>query len=941
MKKRVFSLLLVLAMAFSLLPMSAFAAESWATGAPKVSVSSDKEAMSVTIEVGAYDAGADKADLIRAYGLAVEYDTALVEPDESKGGLETEDETIGGMASDVKISDNFNYTFNKQADGKTMVYVTDARDKGFGTDGFSFTFFFKAKEGATGTAAFTLNEDLFVINTGDKAVPYSSVGSNSASIDLGGSTPETFTVSFNANGGTGTMAAVPDVSGEYALPACTFTAPAGKVFEKWDLGAVGDKITVTKDTTVTAQWKDAPVVEKYTVSFDANGGTGTMAPVADVSGEFTLPACTFTAPADKVFDKWDLGAVGDKISVTKDTTVTAQWKDAPAVEKYTVSFDANGGTGTMADVPDVSGEFTLPACTFTAPAGKVFDKWDLGAVGDKISVTADITVKAVWKDAPVETDFNIIVAETANGTVTVDKTTAKAKDTVTITVKADTDNGYALGVVTVKDSNNRALAVTTVKVNEEYTFVVPATNAGDITVSANFAKPINITASLTSNGDVTVQKTAVEKQTVIINTDPNTGYRVSSVKVTDTASKATIKNTVLKSNSQYSFVVPEGSGDIKVDVVFARSSSTGGGGGGSTTTNTISVTKNNPTNGTVAVSSSNPVVGNTVTITVTPNTGYKLDKLTATNTYTNKEITLKDSGKDDGKYTFTAPSNNVRVEASFVKIADVTVTVEPATNGTVKANADKVPAGGTITVTATPNEGYVVDTVTAVDSAGKDLKVEVKEGQYLFTAPDKADTVKVTATFKADPNYKPGEPVKPVDNGPFVDVASGDWFNDAVMWANEKGITTGTTATTFSPNEICTRAQAVTFLWRLLGQPAASITSTEFTDIDAGAYYYPAVLWAVENNITVGTSGTTFSPSDTVTRGQLATFLYRLAGAPDIAVENPFGDVASNAYYYFAVLWAFDKGIVTGYPDGTFKPANDITRAEIVTMMYRGYSAIH
>ena len=220
----------------------------------------------------------------------------------------------------------------------------------------------------------------------------------------------TYTVSFDANGGTGTMADVTGVSGEYTLPANGFTAPAGKQFKAWSVGgsekAVGDKITVTANTTVTAVWENTPVVT-YTVSFDANGGTGTMADVTGVSGEYTLPANGFTAPAGKQFKAWSVGGVekaaGDTITVNANTTVTAIWENIPVVT-YTVSFAANGGTGTMADVTGVSGEYTLPANGFTAPSGKQFKAWSVDgkekAVGDTITVTADTTVKAVWENIP-------------------------------------------------------------------------------------------------------------------------------------------------------------------------------------------------------------------------------------------------------------------------------------------------------------------------------------------------------------------------------------------------------------------------------------------------------------------------------------------------------------------------------------------------------------
>ena len=219
-----------------------------------------------------------------------------------------------------------------------------------------------------------------------------------------------YTVSFDANGGSGTMAAVSIYTGDqYTLPECGFTAPEGKEFEKWDLGAPGEKITITGDTVVKAQWKNLPI---FTVSFDANGGSGTMAAASICKGEqYTLPDCGFTAPEGKEFEKWDQGAPGEKITITGDTVVKAQWKDK-VPETWNITFDANGGTGEMpARTVKKGDKFTLPLCSFTAPAGKVFDQWDKGVPGAEIDITADTVITAVWKDNPDPTKTSIADAQ--------------------------------------------------------------------------------------------------------------------------------------------------------------------------------------------------------------------------------------------------------------------------------------------------------------------------------------------------------------------------------------------------------------------------------------------------------------------------------------------------------------------------------------------------
>lgn len=184
----------------------------------------------------------------------------------------------------------------------------------------------------------------------------------------------------------------------------------------------------------------------------------------------------------------------------------------------------------------------------------------------------------------------------------------------------------------------------------------------------------------------------------------------------------------------------------------------------------------------------------------------------------------------------------------------------------------------------------------------------------------------------------PGGTTTPGDTtkNPFTDVAQGVYYYDAVQWAVGKKITSGTSATTFTPDGICTRAQTVTFLWRSQGSPKAAGAENPFTDVSKDAYYYDAVLWAVAQGITNGTSATTFSPDATVTRGQTAAFLWRVAKQPQVdQTANPFADVTQDAYYYNAVLWAVAKEITNGTSSTTFSPDQGCTRAQIVTFLWR------
>ena len=251
------------------------------------------------------------------------------------------------------------------------------------------------------------------------------------------------------------------------------------------------------------------------------------------------------------------------------------------------------------------------------------------------------------------------------------------------------------------------------------------------------------------------------------------------------------------------------------------------------------------------------------------------------------------------------------------------ITVMSGKNGGVTASHKSAAKGALVTLTVTPDKGYALETLNVLDQNGKALPLTQQNGKYGFTMPASAVTVK--ATFMDDNtmlNF-------------FVDVSASDYYYDAVLWAVGKGITGGTSATTFDPSGNCTRAQAVTFLWRAAGSPAAKSAVMPFTDVKAGSYYYDAVLWAVENGITEGTSDTTFSPDATCSRAQIVTFLWRANGSPVASGNSDFTDVAADAYYAAAVTWAEKNGVTGGIGGGLFGSGNNCTRAQIVTFIWR------
>ena len=244
-------------------------------------------------------------------------------------------------------------------------------------------------------------------------------------------------------------------------------------------------------------------------------------------------------------------------------------------------------------------------------------------------------------------------------------------------------------------------------------------------------------------------------------------------------------------------------------------------------------------------------------------------------------------------------------------------------NGTVTVSPRSAEKGDTVTITAKPDSGYQLDDLTVTDKNGKELKLTDKgNGKYTFTMP--ASKVEINATF-----------VKEVETSPFSDVSTSAYYYEAVKWAQEKGITGGIGNGLFGPNQPCTRAQIVTFLWRAAGSPEPKAMSS-FADVSTDAYYAKAVAWAVENGITTGTGDGKFSPDATCTRAQSVTFLFRAIGKL-VDSKAEFSDVLTDSYYANAVAWAVENGVTNGIGDGLFGPDNSCTRAQIVTFLFRAY----
>ena len=278
----------------------------------------------------------------------------------------------------------------------------------------------------------------------------------------------------------------------------------------------------------------------------------------------------------------------------------------------------------------------------------------------------------------------------------------------------------------------------------------------------------------------------------------------------------------------------------------------------------------------------------------------------------NLTVTIPKGSTGDRSYTAHWRYNGGYRYYTIKATAGAGGSISPYGNVSVREGSDR-------TFTITPDKGYAVSNVK-ID--GKSIGAV---RSYTFENVRHAHTIEVSF-MKAGGNPQ---------TGVFVDVATGSYYEAAVDWAVENGITTGVSANRFDPNGVCTRAQAVTFLWRAAGSPAPRSRTMPFTDVPAGSYYYDAVLWAVENGITKGTSDTRFSPDNTCTRAQIVAFLWRSEKSPAAGSRNPFADVKSTAYYADAVLWAVREDITKGTTSTTFSPDADCTRAQIVTFLWR------
>ena len=507
---------------------------------------------------------------------------------------------------------------------------------------------------------------------------------------------------------------------------------------------------------------------------------------------------------------------------------------------------------------------------------------------DKILKLTEI--KALWENSVITpTTYTVTVGNDGNGTGTATPSTAAAGTEIRLSATPKT--GYHFkewevisGGVTIKDDK----------------FLMPNDNVEVKAIFEEDAPPVptefTITVKTDGNGTASASLAKAAAGTEItLTATPKEGYHFKEWEVM--SGGVTIKDN--------KFIMP--SANVEVKAIFEKDAPPA-------STEFIVTFDGN---------------GGTPSVSSMTTTNQKLSSLPSAS---------RSKHSFDGWYTEESGGTKITTDTEFP--ADTTVYAHWTYTGgggssgysyyTIKATAG---AGGSIspsgnvsvregrdqTFTITPDKGYAVANVK-ID--GKSIGA-VKS--YTFENVSRTHTIEVIF-MKANGNPQ---------TGVFVDVATGSYYEDAVDWAVENGITKGIDDTHFSPDGICTRAQAVTFLWRAAGSPEPETRAMPFNDVPVGSYYYDAVLWAVENGITKGTSDTTFSPNMTCTRAQIVAFLWRSEKSPAAGTANPFADVKSTAYYADAVLWAVKENITKGTTSTTFSPNADCTRAQIVTFLWR------
>ena len=666
-------------------------------------------------------------------------------------------------------------------------------------------------------------------------------------------------------------------------------------FDK-ELTYTGNELTQT--VTVTVNGKTLTVGTDYTVSDLTGTEPGsypvTVAGTGNYTGTVTKSFEIAKADISSAEITYDAGPYGYTGKEWKPE-VAVSFNDAAltADTDYTVSYENNINAGTAKIIiTGIGDHFTgstektftinsaeISGCTFAPIADVTYNTK---------AHTPEVTVAISGRTLEADKDYTVSYASNINaGTATV---TVTGKGNFTGT--ASKDFAIAQAYLSVENQTVTHFRTET----DAKSFAVPA----DMFLADEKETGFTITVTDYAGDEIFTTAPAVDGTNVNYQLNGTVGTAFVEVKVKpDSSNYANASFTLTfvvndKENVSGSISFPDGSAVYTGTGIKYENATISGYSG----TLRYGYTPNASTGASLDASGLPLTVG-TYTVAVTFNSDASFGYKTATFTIT--------------KATPTGTPGYTKLETSGKTLADAKLTV-----GTIR------PAG-----------------TIAWDLPLTTVLEDGKAYAWTFTPNDTHNYTILTGTLVPyvddGMDYIPGVIGGNTGSFNFHDVSRFDYFYDAVKWAAENGIASGTGRYTFSPNAVCTRAQTVTFLWRAAGSPLPRYRVCPFTDVQPSDYYYNAVLWAVEQGITTGLNATTFGPDVTVTRGQVATFLYRAASAAKSNTFNPFTDVKTTAYNYDAILWAYDNRITTGTSDTTFSPDAYCTRAQIVTFLYRYY----
>ncbi len=798
----------------------------------------------------------------------------------------------------------------------------------------------------------------FTAPSGGVEVTYGSVFSRDTTVyahwraENAAVNPTVYTVAFSANGGTlkGTASFRTDEYGRLTgWPSPTDEdgnanpARKGYRFDGWFTAAIGgvevDGSTVFGgSTTVYAHWTAVPTC---IVEFDPNGGWGSMRAVtvelANGAYTYTLPLCGFTPPAGCHFLCWESYdgtrryEPGDTLTLTGSTKVKAIWE----ADGYIVTLDPNGGALTgESRFREAYGEpYTALRSGDPTWQGKTFAGWYTArSGGQKITVftkvaasARDQTLYAHWKDG--------VTVKT--GTVSFDPNGGKLdpEDQVSLYIV----EGDLYGELPTPEREGYVFGgwYTDKECSEDRQ--VTSGSAADVDYSTLYAKwtasAYSVTYNASGGGWTNANGSRRTTEQISMSGDrkfvlPSPGPDRSGYAFLGWYTKPNGGGKLVTAGTNVSEII-DAKEDVKGITLYARWASKGD----------AYTVYFQPNGGQVGAISITVISGGTYgALPVPERAGY-----TFAGWYTQET-----GGSRITEYTTVSLTGDQTLYALWVEdiaagtgtsigagtgtgtgAANTHYTVRSTRSGSGTVNVSgSALSGEQVTVTAVPDNGYALTGLTVKDAAGNAVATAtLSEGRYTFVMPTK--DVVVDAVFVRSG----GTSVQPAHG--FVDVDPSMYCYDAVQWAAHQGILGGDAYGAFNPSGECTRAQVVNFLWRKAGSPAPRSSYNPFTDVSSGTYATNAILWAVEQGITAGTTPTTFSPNETVSRGQCMTFLYRAAGSPASGGSSPFRDVASGAYYASAVRWAVAHGITNGTSPDAFSPEDPCTRAQVITFLYR------